>query len=390
MVLVGAGISVSCGIPDFRSENGIYRLVEEMGLELDDPQCLFDREFFNDNPEPFYRFAHKLYPKGIVPSPTHHFLAHLAQKKKLLRVFTQNIDGLELAAGLPANKVIACHGTLAEAACTRCRRSVKAEAIWGAVEAGEVATCETCHGVMKPKVTFFGEPLDSKVKRALEADREKADLLLVIGTSLKVQPMSLVVGFLPPTVPQVLVNRDMVQPLASESEGFDVALLGKCDDVVHHICRQLDWNLQPRDPEAAKASKGAAEATEATGEARGPAGGPAAPSAVPTKTEPEAETEPGSARMEAAEDKGTLLPTAVGSALDPTTDPITETRVVSDDAIVHITPTEVEQRVWTFGEVQSSVAAEQEVFVEVVSCDLCEAHITGVGYSCRACFDYDL
>ena len=79
VVLAGAGISVSCGIPDFRSKNGIYDLVAGMDLGLldGDPQSLFDLEYFLDDPEPFYRFAHKLYPRDVRPSPTHHFLARL-------------------------------------------------------------------------------------------------------------------------------------------------------------------------------------------------------------------------------------------------------------------------------------------------------------------------
>ena len=61
VVLAGAGISVSCGIPDFRSAGGIYEMVQDMDLDLDDdPQCLFDLEYFKDNPVPFFKFAHKL------------------------------------------------------------------------------------------------------------------------------------------------------------------------------------------------------------------------------------------------------------------------------------------------------------------------------------------
>ena len=91
VVLAGAGISVSCGIPDFRSKDGIYDMVQEMDLGLDDdPQCLFDLEFFMDDPEPFYRFAHKLYPKGVQPSATHHLLARLEAEGKLRRLHAEH------------------------------------------------------------------------------------------------------------------------------------------------------------------------------------------------------------------------------------------------------------------------------------------------------------
>ena len=71
MVLVGAGISVSCGVPDFRSEGGLYSLVESLGLALDDPQELFNIEAFDHDPAPFYSFAHALWPSDkIRPSLT--------------------------------------------------------------------------------------------------------------------------------------------------------------------------------------------------------------------------------------------------------------------------------------------------------------------------------
>jgi NAD-dependent SIR2 family protein deacetylase len=101
VALVGAGISVSCGVPDFRSPNGLYALAERLGVTLGDPQELFDIEAFDDDPTPFYSFAHALWPRAsVVPSLTHRFLAALGARKKLLRVYTQNIDGLERRAGV--------------------------------------------------------------------------------------------------------------------------------------------------------------------------------------------------------------------------------------------------------------------------------------------------
>ena len=80
-----------------------------------------------------------------------------------------------------------------------------------------------------------------QVKRALEADRSKADCLLVIGTSLQVQPMSNLVGFLPPGVPQILLNLKPVAPLPHLSLGFDVSLLGACDQITSHLAAHLGW-----------------------------------------------------------------------------------------------------------------------------------------------------
>lgn len=102
LVLVGAGISVSCGIPDFRSQDGLYETLncEEFGVVV--AEDLFDYEFFKENPHPFYKFAREFFfstVASVQPSFSHLFLAMLQEKNQLLRVYTQNIDGLEELAG---------------------------------------------------------------------------------------------------------------------------------------------------------------------------------------------------------------------------------------------------------------------------------------------------
>lgn len=106
LVITGAGCSVSCGIPDFRSKNGIYSRLDEFNLS--DPQEMFDIRFFRENPEPFYHFAHEIYPSNFKASPSHHFIKMLESKGKLLRNYTQNIDTLEADAQI--ERVIQCHG----------------------------------------------------------------------------------------------------------------------------------------------------------------------------------------------------------------------------------------------------------------------------------------
>ncbi|GBG30078.1 NAD-dependent deacetylase sir2D [Hondaea fermentalgiana] len=240
VVLVGAGISQSCGIPDFRSPAGIYALVENMDLGLPQAECLFDKSYFEDDPEPFYKFAHILYPETApTPSRTHYFLRQLEVAGKLGRVYTQNIDGLEEAAGI--RRAVQCHGTLSKAHCLRCRRVCKASAFMADVRQGRVAECprKNCDGVLKPAITFFGERVDAKVETRLAADATKADLLLVMGTSLQVAPMSGVPGLVPHTVPQVLINKNPVQLREAVSGGFDVQLLGDCDAIVEELQRAM-------------------------------------------------------------------------------------------------------------------------------------------------------
>lgn len=230
VVLVGAGMSVSCGIPDFRSkDSGLYSTLDIDELGLSCPEDLFDLSFFQDEPGPFYAFAKNLYfPKGedikVEPSDSHKLLALLEQRKMLQRVYTQNIDGLEVEAGVSNKKVVYAHGSLRWASCTRCQRKVSSEEIMPSIRLGAVARCtadrknrrnsnasgtspmtaspreplqrsskrprvssdEVCGGVLKPGVTFFGETLNESVRRSLEVDRDKVDALIVIGTSLSV------------------------------------------------------------------------------------------------------------------------------------------------------------------------------------------------------------
>lgn len=113
---------------------------------------------------------------------------------------------------------------------------------------------------MKPDVTFFGEPIKPSVKRAIETDRDKVDLILVIGTSLLVQPMSGLPGFLPDSIPRVLVNLTPVQGCA-----FDASLLGPCDEIMRYLASQLGYadigssvgaEPQGRDPAAGPRQEG--------------------------------------------------------------------------------------------------------------------------------------
>jgi NAD-dependent deacetylase sirtuin 1 len=240
LVVAGAGISVSSGIPDFRGKNGVYEIARKLDLGLGTPEDLFDMEFFSHDPRPFFKFARALYPGKFTPSPAHRFLRTLEEKGKLLRLYTQNIDGLEVQAGI--ERFVACHGSFLTATCLRCRRKYSADDIRVDVMQQNVPRCSSCKGgVIKPDITFFGEALPHKVKRCLEVDRKKADLLLVMGTSLKVAPVSRVLSYLPPAVPQVLVNMEQVQPPRNISDGFDLLLLGTCDAVVTHLATELGW-----------------------------------------------------------------------------------------------------------------------------------------------------
>ncbi|KZV93138.1 SIR2-domain-containing protein, partial [Exidia glandulosa HHB12029] len=279
MVLTGAGISVSCGIPDFRSRDGIYAmLADKPELQLDDPQQMFDIDYFKENPAIFYSFASHIYPSKFKPSPCHHFIKLLEDKNILLRNYTQNIDTLEHAAGV--RRVLQCHGSFATATCVQCGEHVAGQAIEADILAQRIPYCSSprcapantqpalrrvkkkppkpkgakpwevdeeedelvgilaAPGIMKPDITFFGEKLTDDFDRLLFEDREKVDLLLIMGTSLAVAPVADVLSHIPHSVPQVLINKT---PVAHANT--DVMLLGDADTIVQYICDELGWTL---------------------------------------------------------------------------------------------------------------------------------------------------
>eukprot|EP01084_Bolivina_argentea_P209007 356127_1 len=128
LVLTGAGISVSAGIPDFRSENGLYATLKDK-FNLHDPTTMFDMNYFLKDPSLFYSFGGDICPGfddekiKYYPTPTHYFIKLLESKGKLLRNFTQNIDTLEIRAGI--NNVITCHGSYVSASCINCQFQVR-------------------------------------------------------------------------------------------------------------------------------------------------------------------------------------------------------------------------------------------------------------------------
>ena len=110
LVLTGAGVSVAAGIPDFRTPGtGLYSNLKKYNLPF--PEAVFDVGFYKRNPQPFVTLAHELWP-GLQHSPTktHSFLSLLSKKGLLLRNYSQNIDGLEFLAGIPAEELVECHG----------------------------------------------------------------------------------------------------------------------------------------------------------------------------------------------------------------------------------------------------------------------------------------
>lgn len=237
IVLTGAGVSVSCGIPDFRSRGGIYARLAVDFPDLPDPQAMFDIEYFRKDPRPFFKFAKEIYPGQFQPSLCHKFIALSDKEGKLLRNYTQNIDTLEQVAGI--QRIIQCHGSFATASCLICKYKVDCEAVRGDIFNQVVPRCPRCPAdeplaIMKPEIVFFGENLPEQFHRAMKYDKDEVDLLIVIGSSLKVRPVALIPSSIPHEVPQILINREPLPHLH-----FDVELLGDCDVIINELCHRL-------------------------------------------------------------------------------------------------------------------------------------------------------
>ncbi|KAG6840210.1 hypothetical protein C0991_008183 [Blastosporella zonata] len=220
----------------------------------------------------------------------------IEDKNQLLRNYTQNIDTLETLAGV--QHVLQCHGSFATASCLLCRRRVAGSEIEADIMNQKVALCTVCNpaaptpkkkkrgkkkakgqwdsddedesdgaayppGIMKvntrfvvtrnagyscrddrqPDITFFGEKLTDDFDNSLAEDRERTDLLLVIGTSLKVAPVADILSHLPHSVPQILINKTPIRHINP-----DIVLLGNADDIVLHLCDALEWELPAPSP----------------------------------------------------------------------------------------------------------------------------------------------
>ena len=128
LVMTGAGISVSAGIPDFRSPGtGLYSQLAEYNLPR--PEAIFDLDYFKESPEAFYKFAQNFDLTKHNATPTHYFIKMLQDKGVLWRNMTQNIDNLEEKTGMDMGAVIQAHGANRGAACSKCKKVADMDAL---------------------------------------------------------------------------------------------------------------------------------------------------------------------------------------------------------------------------------------------------------------------
>lgn len=195
----GAGVSVASGIPDFRSMGGLF---DEISKDGQSPEYLLSVDHLNDDKESFIDFYHKrLLISDKKPNIVHQWIAALEREHKSLGVITQNIDGLHSDAG--SRHVDELHGTLNRFYCIKCYNEYSKSQVME----NHIRYCEKCGQIIRPDIVLYGEMLNQNtVFRALEK-LQKADTLVVLGSSLVVQPAA---GFVSEFKGDnlIIINRD--------------------------------------------------------------------------------------------------------------------------------------------------------------------------------------
>ncbi len=184
VAFTGAGVSTASGIPDFRSEGGLW--------DTFDPSD-FRYERFLSDPAGFWelraQLTRALKLDEVEPNACHTAMAEAYADQRLAAVITQNIDGLHQLAGVPDEHVVEVHGTTRHTRCIECGQREEIQAALERIEQGELPpTCQACGGVVKPDVILFGEAMPEKAFSRAQALARAADVMLVAGSSLTVWP----------------------------------------------------------------------------------------------------------------------------------------------------------------------------------------------------------
>ena len=190
VVLTGAGVSTDSGVPDFRGPQGVWTknpLTEKMS----------DIRYYMSDPD-VRRLAWQsrlTHPAlRAIPNEAHDSIAAFEETGKLLKLITQNIDGLHQAAGSDHNKIIEIHGTIHRVVCMTCQKKTNMLDELERVKQGELdPLCSSCSGILKSDTISFGQSLDEIKINAVFDCVKKIDLLLCVGTTLQVYPIAGVV-----------------------------------------------------------------------------------------------------------------------------------------------------------------------------------------------------
>ncbi|MDO5329198.1 MAG: NAD-dependent protein deacylase [Coriobacteriia bacterium] len=193
----GAGVSTESGIPDFRSEDGLYNQKYKYP-----PEMIISHSFFMKNTEEFYKFYFdRMIPgEDIKPNTCHYKLAELEERGLLKAIVTQNIDGLHQAAG--SKNVLEVHGSVQRNYCMTCHKFYDLSSL----NKDGIPKCE-CGGIIKPDVVLYEEPLDNHIMQKAVEEISNAKTLIVAGTSLAVYPAAGLIDYFKGDH-LIIINRD--------------------------------------------------------------------------------------------------------------------------------------------------------------------------------------
>lgn len=182
-----AGVSTESGIPDFRSESGIFKSLEKYG---DTPERLVSHSYYLEHTDKFFSYYKDclIFPEAE-PNPAHYTLARLEKEGKLKAIITQNIDGLHQKAG--SKNVLELHGIVYRNYCEICKKEYDLNFI---LESEGIPHC-TCGGIIKPDVVLYEEALDMNILNKSAQYIMSADTLIVGGTSLAVYPAAGLINY---------------------------------------------------------------------------------------------------------------------------------------------------------------------------------------------------
>jgi NAD-dependent SIR2 family protein deacetylase len=252
--ITGAGISTAAGIPDFRSKGGLFEQTKRK-YGLSSPEQFFQIDYFYKHPEHFYDFCKSFDISECRPTKAHLFMGFLCNVKKVIkRIFTQNVDGLELLAGVPRNLVTFAHGTITEAGCPGCLETYDLEEVRKSVFKDQVFFCKHCQKPVKPKVVFYGETLPDSFFQDFN-DMTKTDFAFIMGSSLAVYPFNQLPYGISKDAWRVLINKDEVgnflaglvtmnQFRFNNPKKKDLFLSGYCDEVVTKLVEDCGWKTE--------------------------------------------------------------------------------------------------------------------------------------------------
>lgn len=263
ITMAGAGISTSAGIPDFRSPGtGLYDNLQKYNLP--DPTAVFSLDYFKENPEPFCMLSRELWPGIFKPTLCHYFIRLLDEKGILLRHYTQNIDTLESVAGLDPDKCVEAHGHFRTGHCLKCNEEYTQDWMKERIMDKIIPKCteKDCEGLVKPDIVFFGEALPQRFSQLVPQDFKKCDLLIILGTSLVVQPFASLANRTSQQVPRLYINLEnscppKLDPIMAMifGNGFDfdgeknyrdIFWQGTCDAGCEALADGLGWGDELR------------------------------------------------------------------------------------------------------------------------------------------------